>query len=134
MLIEKKISLLVVHCSDTENSPNLSAIDIHKMHLEFGWDGIGYHKIINRSGKIENGRPDYWVGAHVKGKNDISLGVCLIGRDRFTKKQFVSLERILKKWKTSYPTAKIVGHRDTGDTQKTCPNFDVITWSQNIFT
>jgi len=134
MLIDKKISLLVVHCSDTENSQNLSTVDIHKMHLEFGWDGIGYHKIINRSGKIENGRPEYWVGAHVKGKNEISLGVCLIGRDRFTKRQFVSLERILKKWKTRYPTAKIVGHRDTGDTQKTCPNFDVISWSQNIFT
>ena len=53
---------------------DLRAIDIHKMHLEFGWDGIGYHKIINRSGKIENGRPEYWIGAHVKGKNQISLG------------------------------------------------------------
>ena len=134
MLIDKKISMLVVHCSDTENGQNLSTVDIHKMHLEFGWDGIGYHKIITRSGRIENGRPEYWVGAHVKGKNEISLGVCLIGRDRFTKRQFVSLERILKKWKTRYPSAKIVGHRDTGDTQKTCPNFDVISWSQNIFT
>ena len=57
-----------------------------------------------------------------------------IGRDRFTKRQFVSLERILKKWKIIYPTAKIVGHRDTGNTTKTCPNFDVITWSQNKFT
>ena len=88
MLINKKISLIVVHCSDTANNINLSAVDIHKMHLGFGWDGIGYHKIIKRSGKIENGRPEYWVGAHVKGKNDISLGVCLIGRDTFTKNQF----------------------------------------------
>ena len=57
MLLNKNISLLVVHCSDTPNNQNLSAIDIHKMHLSFGWDGIGYHKIIKRSGKIENGRP-----------------------------------------------------------------------------
>ena len=133
MLINKNISLLVVHCSDTANNQNLSAIDIHKMHLEFGWDGIGYHKIINRSGKIENGRPEYWIGAHVKGKNDISLGVCLIGKDNFTKSQLISLERILKKWKNTYPNAKIVGHKDTGNTQKTCPNFDVISWSKKIF-
>jgi len=33
------------------------------MHLKFGWDGIGYHKIINRSGKAENGRPEYLIGA-----------------------------------------------------------------------
>ena len=119
--------------SKKKDNLNLSAIDIHKMHLGFGWDGIGYHKIIKRSGVIENGRPEYWVGAHVKGKNKFSLGVCLIGRKKFTKKQFDSLEKLLRKWKSSYPTAKIVGHRDTGNTKKTCPNFDVITWSQNIF-
>ena len=133
MLIDKKISLLVVHCSDTKNSQNLSATDIHKMHLGFGWNGIGYHKIIQRSGKVENGRPEYWIGAHVKGKNKISLGVCLIGKDKFTKKQFNSLEKVLRKWKSSYPNAKILGHRDTGNTKKTRPNFDVITWSKNIF-
>jgi len=133
MLMVNKISLLVVHCSDTKNNENLSAIDIHKMHLGFGWDGIGYHKIINRSGKIENGRPEYWIGAHVKGKNDISLGVCLIGKNKFTKNQFISLERVLKKWKSLYPSAKIIGHRDIGDTRKSCPNFDVINWSKNKF-
>ena len=133
MLISKKISLLVVHCSDTHNSENLTAIDIHKMHLGFGWDGIGYHKIITRSGEIENGRPEYWIGAHVKGKNEFSLGVCLIGKDKFTNEQFISLERVLKKWKMKYPKAKIVGHKDTGNTKKSCPNFDVIKWSRNKF-
>jgi N-acetylmuramoyl-L-alanine amidase len=131
MLINTNIKLLVVHCSDTENNKNIDVTDIHKMHLNFGWDGIGYHKVILRSGKIENGRPEYWIGAHVKGKNEFSLGVCLIGRDNFTKKQFISLENILKKWKLLYPNAVIVGHRDTGKTKKTCPNFDVITWSKN---
>ena len=127
MSLGENIKLLVVHCSDTEN--NFTSLDIHKLHLSFGWDGIGYHKVILRSGKIENGRPEYWHGAHVKGKNDISLGVCLIGRDNFTKKQYTSLEKVLKKWKRLYPEASIVGHRDTGKISKTCPNFDVIKWS-----
>ena len=128
MLKIKNIKMLVVHCSDTKNSENLNAIDIHKMHLGFGWDGIGYHKVICRSGKVENGRPEYWVGAHVKSNNENSLGVCMIGRDRFTKKQFISLERVLKRWKSIYPDAKILGHRDIGQTKKTCPNFDVRSW------
>lgn len=128
MLNNENIKLIVVHCSDTDDNKKLSAVDLHKMHLKFGWDGIGYHKIINRSGKIENGRPEYWVGAHVKGKNDISLGVCLIGKHKFTKNQYTSLERVLRNWKSLYPKANIVGHRDTGNTQKTCPNFDVKTW------
>ena len=128
MLISSNIKFLVVHCSDTDNNLNLNALDIHKMHLKFGWDGIGYHKIICRSGKIENGRPEYWVGAHVKGKNKISLGVCLIGRNNFNDLQFSALENVLRLWKLYYPKAKIVGHRDTGNTKKTCPNFDVQSW------
>jgi len=72
-LIKKNdIRYIIVHCSDTNN--NDTAIDIHKLHISFGWDGIGYHKVICRSGKVENGRPEYWIGAHVKGKNNISLG------------------------------------------------------------
>ena len=132
MLIKKNIKFLIVHCSDTENNKDINAIDIHKMHLDFGWQGIGYHKVIKRSGEIQNGRPEYWVGAHVKGKNDISLGVCLIGKNNFTKKQLISLQKVLKKWKDEYQNTTIIGHCDTGDTNKTCPNFDVIKWSKNL--
>ena len=132
-MINDQIKLLIVHCSDTPDDIDINARHIHKMHLDFGWDGIGYHKVILRSGKIENGRPEFWIGAHVKGKNKESLGVCLIGRNEFTKKQFKSLENVLRKWKLSYPNAKIIGHCDIEDTRKTCPNFDVIKWSSNKF-
>ena len=128
MLHSQNIKLLVIHCSDTQNEKELEASDIHKMHLGFSWDGIGYHKVILRSGEIQNGRPEYWVGAHVKGKNDVSLGVCLIGRNHFTEKQYISLEKVLREWKNKYPNADILGHCDTGQTLKTCPNFNVGEW------
>ncbi len=128
MLNKRDIKYIVVHCSDTPNNEKIGAKEIHKMHLSFGWDGIGYHKVINRNGIIENGRPEYWVGAHVKGKNDLSLGVCLIGRNKFTKNQYESLEQILIYWKSVYDNVKIVGHRDIVKTDKTCPNFDVNEW------
>ena len=128
MLQKEDIKFLVVHCSDTENNANLKAIDIHKMHLQFGWEGIGYHKIILRSGKIENGRPEYWIGAHVKGLNTVSLGVCMIGRNNFLDVQYEALKLVLKEWKQKYPNAIIKGHRDATKTSKTCPNFDVINW------
>ena len=44
ILFREKVKLLVVHCSDTEDSQNLSALDLHKMHLKFGWDGVGITK------------------------------------------------------------------------------------------
>jgi len=128
MLKKNNIKALVVHCSDTPNEKQINAIDIHQMHLSFGWEGIGYHKVITRNGTIENGRPEFWVGAHVYGKNDQSLGVCLIGRNKFTVAQFNSLEKVLLDWKLKYPNAHIDGHRDTIVTKKTCPNFNVKDW------
>ena len=128
MLKPENIKYLIIHCSDTGNNNNIDASIIHEMHINFGWEGIGYHKIILRSGKIENGRPEFWIGAHVKGKNKNSLGICLIGTDKFTNKQFLSLKKLLLKWKKKYPNAQIVGHRDATKTSKTCPNFDVRKW------
>ncbi|MBU2708892.1 N-acetylmuramoyl-L-alanine amidase [Zooshikella marina] len=124
------IEYLVVHCSDSPNSKNYSAKDIHQWHLQRKWAGIGYHKVIKRDGSIENGRPEYWVGAHVKGYNSRSLGVCLIGRDSFTKKQFETLEIVLTDWKCKYPNATVCGHKDLNP-QKTCPNFNVTAWWHN---
>lgn len=98
------------------------------MHLGFGWHGVGYHRVINRDGRIEHGRPDYWVGAHVYGHNEISLGVCLIGRTDFTQAQFQSLEAVLLEWKAAHPAAEVVGHCDFEYTDKTCPNFDAKQW------
>ena len=34
----------------------------------------------------------------------------------------------------NHPEAKIIGHRDTGNTTKTCPNFDVKTWVKDKLT
>ena len=128
MLDSQKIKFLVIHCSDTDDNDNLKAIDIHKMHLSFGWDGIGYHKIICRDGTIENGRPEFWKGAHVYSFNDISLGVCLIGKNKFTDEQFLSLEELLNKWRKKYLNAEIIGHYSLSKTKKTCPNFNVQNW------
>jgi len=128
MLDPQNISYLVVHCSDTPDDALLGGRDIHAMHLGFGWDGVGYHRIISRDGVIEHGRPDYWVGAHVFGYNEVSLGVCLIGRHRFTDAQMQALEKVLRDWKIYYPDAQIVGHCDFDYTKKTCPNFDVTDW------
>jgi hypothetical protein len=128
LLESDAIELLVVHCSDTPDDQPLRARDIQAMHLGFGWDGIGYHRVIGRDGLCEPGRPEYWRGAHVRGVNDRSLGVCLIGRHDFTAAQMDSLATLLAEWQQRYPQARIIGHRDAVETHKTCPNFDAAAW------
>ena len=63
MLIVENIKLLVVHRSDIKDSENLTALDLDTMHLKFCLDFEEYHKIINRSGKVENALPEYWIEA-----------------------------------------------------------------------
>ncbi len=128
MLEAANIEYLVVHCSDSADDEDVSARDIHAMHLGFGWHGIGYHRVIKRDGTIEHGRPDCWIGAHVYGFNDKSLGVCLIGRSEFTDAQMRSLETVLSQWHQTYPKAVVCGHCDFSYTEKTCPNFDAGAW------
>ena len=128
MLEINNVRYLVVHCSDTPDDEPLTARDIHAMHLGFGWHGVGYHRVINRDGVVEQGRPDYWIGAHVYGHNEESVGVCLIGRTDFTDSQFQSLESVLREWTKKYPNAEVVGHCDFDYTEKTCPNFDAKAW------
>ena len=81
LLLKEQIKYIVIHCSDTNE--NDSAEDIHKLHVSFGWEGIGYHKIIKKNGELENGRPEFWKGAHAYEYNNKSVGVCLIGKNKF---------------------------------------------------
>lgn len=123
-----KIRYLVVHCSASPNNREFTAADIHGWHIERGWVGIGYHAVIQRDGTIEAGRPIYWQGAHVKGYNHESLGVCLIGKDTFTSAQYHSLYEVLQGWRDRFPYADIVGHGDLDSKKSFCPGFAVRAW------
>ena len=125
------IRFLVVHCADTPDDREVTAEDVHGWHQKRGWDGIGYHAFIRRDGTIEAGRPDYWTGAHVKGHNGESLGVCLAGREHFTEAQMHALEQVLWDWKEENPEADVCGHRYL-DSKKTCPNFDAGAWWKEL--
>jgi N-acetylmuramoyl-L-alanine amidase len=124
--MQRKINLIVVHCSDSDNPNHDNPETIKKWHLERGFKNIGYHAFIDKSGKIHTGRPEDVPGAHVKGKNSNTLGVCLSGKNEFTNSQFLSLEKWCLENCSQYDLEKsqIVGHRDL-DKNKTCPNFEV---------
>lgn len=125
------INDIVIHCAATPNFEEFDACDIHHWHKERGWDGIGYHYVILIDGTVENGRPEYWKGAHVAGHNDNTIGICLIGTDRFTDAQIDSLENLVRDIQKRYPDADVSGHYEHDD-GKTCPNFDANEWWNSV--
>ena len=113
----KVITHLVVYHSASH--PNTTPEEIKKWHIERGFKGIGYHKVITADGIIHDGRSEDEVPASVKGHNKGTLAVCLTGsfsRDIPTSFQLISLELLLQEWLVKHPSAKIVAHRDLAPT------------------
>lgn len=128
---------IVLHYSATYPDQDYGVEDIRKMHLARGWKDVGYHYIIRRNGRIEPGRPESVVGAHVAGHNTGSIGICCIGGieratgpnvgvDNRTDAQKAATVRLVSDLLARHPGAEVVGHRDLAATQ--CPGFDARTW------
>lgn len=129
----RQIYKLIIHCSDTPVNMDIGAAEIRTWHTrDNGWSDIGYHYVIRRSGKLELGRPEELSGAHVKGHNYDSIGICLIGgrpAGEFTPEQWTELESLIRELRGKYPKAAILGHRDLDTHGKTCPTFSATAWA-----
>lgn len=133
----RKINWLVIHTAATRPSMDIGAKEIRRWHKERGFNDIGYHYVIRRDGRVEKGRPDARVGAHVRGHNTGSLGICLVGgvnenlvpENNYTEAQWRSLESLLNTLVEKYPEAYVRGHRDFPNVNKACPCFDAEPWA-----
>ena len=128
----RTITLIILHCSAVRPDQTSSAAQIDTWHRQRGFHlGIGYHYVIRRNGEIEQGRPEYMVGAHCLNHNAHSIGVCYEGGldirgqpdDTRTTAQKVALRLLLEDLHRRYPKALILGHHDLNP-GKPCPNFD----------
>lgn len=133
-----KTDFIVVHAADTPPHMDIGRAEIDRWHKAQGWSMIGYHFVIRRDGTIEVGRNLTDVGAHAKGYNDRSVGICMVGgksattgkaENNFTQQQFAALEKLLGELWAKFPKAVLKGHCDL-DSGKACPCFDVKAWAE----
>lgn len=90
---EVDITRAVIHHTA---SHDVSAKTIDQWHRQRGWDGIGYHFVVRKDGKVESGRDIHKKGAHAKGRNHY-IGIALTGHNEFTAQQLSSLRKLLKR-------------------------------------
>jgi N-acetylmuramoyl-L-alanine amidase len=142
MKIRNKTDFIIIHCAATKPSMDIGVKEIDQWHRRRGWLGCGYHYVIRRDGTIEVGRNWNEVGAHVRKFNNTSIGICLIGGMEedtdeadvnYTPSQMDTLDVLTTTLTRMFPTASVVGHCDL-DSHKTCPNFDVSDWWNQITT
>ena len=97
--------------------------DVRRWHVEDNkWSDIGYHFVIEVDGTIARGRPIVRSGAHAKGFNSRSIGICLIGTDVYSGEQILALKNLLIVLKNKYRVAdkQVIGHYEV-QPGKTCP-------------
>lgn len=145
-----KIEKIVLHCSDSTWG---DALIIDQWHKQRGWKMIGYHNVITNgkphsgvywsflNGAIQTGRPldnDPYLeqnekGAHVKLYNSTSIGICLIGKDRFTQRQYQNANRIIVQYLNAFGLSvdDVLGHYEL-DEKKTCPNFSMDKFREDL--
>lgn len=141
----RKIDSIIVHCSATKAGQDFTAADIDRWHRERGFNGIGYHYVIRLDGRLEKGREIDLPGAHCKGWNERSIGLCYIGgldenghpADTRTNVQKRVLYQVIMDLQREYTILQVLGHRDTSpdlngdgviepyEYVKACPCFDV---------
>lgn len=150
----RKIDLIVIHCSATPNGRPVTVEDIDGWHKARGFRRdpklighqqpkllhIGYHYVIYTGGAVVSGRAEREPGAHVAGRNARSLGVCMVGLDKFSLEQWKTLAGCIAALRKHHPDARVCGHRDLSPDKngngtvekhewlKTCPGFDVSAW------
>ena len=129
---KRNISLIVLHCSATRVNQNFTIEQLEACHKARGFQTVGYHYYITKDGTLYPGRPESQMGAHAKGFNAHSIGICYEGgldangkpSDTRTPQQKVALRKLLAELRKKYPSSVILGHHDL-DTKKACPCFSI---------
>lgn len=129
----REVNLIVIHCSATRRDVPFTPAMLERAHRARGFRCTGYHFYITRDGAVHHSRPLHEVGAHARGFNLHSIGVCYEGgldeqgrpADTRTTFQRMALIDVLTILKRLYPHAVIKGHCQLGaDIAKACPCFD----------
>jgi N-acetylmuramoyl-L-alanine amidase len=124
------INKIIIHCTATREGLDFDRSDIDRWHKEEGYDCIGYHYVVCLNGDVQTGRPLEDVGAHARGYNTHSVGVCYVGgldkdrnpKDTRTEAQKTAMSNLIKMLKAKFPEAEVIGHCDVSN--RDCPCFD----------
>jgi len=140
----RTLNEIIIHTAATPpdwrsgQTTNERVAEVRRWHVEDnGWSDIGYHYLIDRDGTVAEGRPIERPGAHVRGHNQDTVGICLFGGyqgsasdefdDHYTPEQDKALRELIEHLKAEYPSIKKVsGHNEYA--AKGCPCFNVQRW------
>lgn len=146
----RPISEVIIHATETYTNANIGSEEIHLRHNEAGHNGIQYHYVIRRDGRLQRGMPLDQISAasDVRGHSLNCIDVVLVGgvnvpseddnalenlsAQSFTQSQMKTLEALLEVFYRRVPGGQVMGHNAI-DANTEDPYFDVIAFVENKF-
>lgn len=117
--IRSKTERIILHHAE---SSSCTVEDIDNWHKKNGWACIGYHFFVKKDGTIYRGRQENSVGAHARGANSNSIGICFEGRyetEQMPNAQIEAGKELVAYLKNKYGISKVQKHSDVCSTS--CP-------------
>jgi len=137
-MTEARIDKIVLHHAAAPRSTTVE--DIKRWHIEKGWRDIGYHWLltdapdstvgpqmhIGRAHNLDERWEPWERGAHAKGHNSHTMGVCLVANHSIEPPSKAALD-LLHGWLVAFCLTlrlgpdDIVGHRELEGAATECP-------------
>lgn len=110
------VQYILIHTA-ASTQPGVNAAVIDDWHKRRGWSSIGYHRVVLQDGTVETGRSLSLEGAHARGLNKRSIGICCTGHgdlEPFTPAQLDSLVALCVQLMHDFDVSvdHVLGHRE----------------------
>jgi N-acetylmuramoyl-L-alanine amidase len=118
---------IVIHHSASKR--DVTAREIREWHMRKGWSDIGYHYVIEGDAKVVRGRRPNVTGAHSRGFNRDSIGICIVGDNtrlgqRWTAAQVRAAKELIAALQLVWGPMDVRPHREAGTTITECPGLN----------
>ena len=149
--MNRSISEVIIHATETYTNSNIGSEEIHLRHKDAGHaQGIQYHYVIRRDGRLQRGMPLDQVSdaSKIRGHEQNCVDIALVGgvnvptdadnplenlsSQSFTQVQMKTLELLLESFYQHMPGGQVFGHNEL-DVNNEDPYFDVISFVENKF-
>jgi N-acetylmuramoyl-L-alanine amidase len=144
----RPVSKIVIHATESFTNSNFGAEEINDIHNKLGDEGIQYHYVIRRDGRLQRGLSIEESGKHTgdEGIDKNSIGIVMVGgidsptteqpfqtsSSSFTRVQYNTLEQFLTVYYHNFPGGSVYGHNDL-DNSELDPYFDVQDYILSLF-
>jgi hypothetical protein len=125
-----------MHFTDSSQGATAAMMErIRLGHRDRNFGDIGYHFAVDRAGRVWEGRPLSWQGAHVANRNEGNLGIVALGNfdeQSPSNAQVDALRRFLSQAMRTYnvPVSRVKTHQEWAPTR--CPGTQMQRYIMNM--